>query len=780
MKNLYLLKLMQSFARPAMFVKSGGLELMLLISMLLNFSSQQLSAQNAGFNSSFPVFSVNGSDASYCMFSNTTCGANGALDGANLGTFIRGANTLRLRGAEHNVWKCGSADILGTFINYRVYPSGSPSGSFNERSIDFISGDGSFSNNNGCGGADQRWRDLQENIDLLGSLPSGNYTIEIYSRITTNLSFPGDRYLNNNNNSNNYRAYFTIADAGFNSSFAVFGINGTNSSYCMLNNTTCGTNGSLNGASLGSFVQNSGSLILKGAEHNVFKCFTANITATALNYRVYSAGNASGSYTRVGIDFITGDGSFSNSNGCGGADQRWRDVQENINLTTLTPGNYTIEVYSELTTNGGARFLSNSGANYKASFTISPAPVDCVVGAWGEWSAWSTEACGAEATRTRTRVVVTPASNGGTACPVLEETETRINAQTTEQVSATACDAYTWALNGQTYTNSGQYAFTIGCNTTLLNLTINRSTVIVSANAPIGVIYRAIEARWKGFNNTSGVNSALYLGNNNMGSGGINRVETGRNGLYIKPGETNVSFSYNKASNSLIATVGSRTVTYTSVSTKATGNMNILNFMHIFLRSGSGTNTGVAEFKDVVLNGQSLGSFVATAAASRDWTISNVDFSQGFTLTGKIKLDAGTYGSNESSKLDIWVGNNNSALPCVNESFITSVSQSPEQISLPSLKSAKNESESLATDLEVKLYNNPAIGSSPFRIQILSNDLVHPINVRIIDASGKPQETRQNLTHGSTIEFGRNYNKGLYIVEAVQSGRRTIAKVLKQ
>jgi hypothetical protein len=376
--------------------------------------------------------------------------------------------------------------------------------------------------------------------------------------------------------------------------------------------------------------------------------------------------------------------------------------------------------------------------------------------------------------------VVTPASNGGTACPVLEETETRINAQTTEQVSATACDAYTWALNGQTYTNSGQYTFTSGCNTTLLNLTINRSTVIVSANAPIGVIYRAIEARWKGFNNTSGVNSALYLGNNNMASGGINRVETGRNGLYIKPGETNVSFSYNKTSNSLIATVGSRTVTYTSVSTKATGNMNILNFMHIFLRSGSGTNTGVAEFKDVVLNGQSLGSFVAPAAAARDWTISNVDFSQGFTLTGKIKLDAGTYGSNESSKLDIWVGNNNSALPCVNESFITSVSQSPEQISLPSLKSAKNESESLATDLEVKLYNNPAIGSSPFRIQILSNDLVHPINVRIIDASGKPQETRQNLTHGSTIEFGRNYNKGLYIVEAVQSGRRTIAKVLKQ
>jgi hypothetical protein len=44
--------------------------------------------------------------------------------------------------------------------------------------------------------------------------------------------------------------------------------------------------------------------------------------------------------------------------------------------------------------------------------------VDCVV---SEWSAWST--C-SEGFRTRTRTVITPASGGGTACPVLTETET--------------------------------------------------------------------------------------------------------------------------------------------------------------------------------------------------------------------------------------------------------------------------------------------------------------------------------------------------------------------
>ena len=44
-------------------------------------------------------------------------------------------------------------------------------------------------------------------------------------------------------------------------------------------------------------------------------------------------------------------------------------------------------------------------------------PVNCVV---SDWSAWSTCTNG---TQTRTRTVITPASNGGTACPVLSETQ---------------------------------------------------------------------------------------------------------------------------------------------------------------------------------------------------------------------------------------------------------------------------------------------------------------------------------------------------------------------
>jgi hypothetical protein len=56
--------------------------------------------------------------------------------------------------------------------------------------------------------------------------------------------------------------------------------------------------------------------------------------------------------------------------------------------------------------------------------TPPPPPVDCVVSAWGPWSAWV--AIGAtQEQRTRTRTVLTQPANGGTACPPLTETETR-------------------------------------------------------------------------------------------------------------------------------------------------------------------------------------------------------------------------------------------------------------------------------------------------------------------------------------------------------------------
>ena len=55
------------------------------------------------------------------------------------------------------------------------------------------------------------------------------------------------------------------------------------------------------------------------------------------------------------------------------------------------------------------------------------------------------------------------------------------NSSTTSSTSITACDSYTWAANGVTYTSSGVYTFATtnasGCDSTAtLNLTINNNT----------------------------------------------------------------------------------------------------------------------------------------------------------------------------------------------------------------------------------------------------------------------------------------------------------------
>ena len=63
----------------------------------------------------------------------------------------------------------------------------------------------------------------------------------------------------------------------------------------------------------------------------------------------------------------------------------------------------------------------------------NPVAIDCVV---SEWSAWS-ECIGGYQTRTRT--VITPASNGGVSCPVLSETQACI-----------PCYSYTVSSDGQT------------------------------------------------------------------------------------------------------------------------------------------------------------------------------------------------------------------------------------------------------------------------------------------------------------------------------------------
>ncbi|REK07253.1 MAG: hypothetical protein DWQ39_01840, partial [Bacteroidetes bacterium] len=75
----------------------------------------------------------------------------------------------------------------------------------------------------------------------------------------------------------------------------------------------------------------------------------------------------------------------------------------------------------------------------------------------------------------------THVSTNAAGCPHTATLNLTINNSTSSTESATACDSYTWSVNGQTYTVSGTYTHVgtnaAGCpHTATLNLTINSST----------------------------------------------------------------------------------------------------------------------------------------------------------------------------------------------------------------------------------------------------------------------------------------------------------------
>jgi hypothetical protein len=157
--------------------------------------------------------------------------------------------------------------------------------------------------------------------------------------------------------------------AGFNSSFAVLSINGGSNAYYDLQAVT--GNPDFNGANLGNFTS-SNSLLLKGAEHNVYKCGGCDLTSTRIYYRVYITGSTPSGFSNLNIGFSSGGG-----NGCGGQDQQWVNTGYATNiLSGLTPGKYTFEVYSDasVTCLGGTIYAGNLGANYKASFNYCGPP----------------------------------------------------------------------------------------------------------------------------------------------------------------------------------------------------------------------------------------------------------------------------------------------------------------------------------------------------------------------------------------------------------------------
>lgn len=170
-------------------------------------------------------------------------------------------------------------------------------------------------------------------------------------------------------------------NSGISETYALLSINGGADTYYDLQAASASPD--FNGAALGSFaINNPGhSLVLKGGQNSVYKCTGGNITAGGLYYRVYKTGSLPGPFSSLPLSL-----SFDATNGCGGKDQIWEEITASVNLlSSLTPGNYTLEIYStaayDNTAAGdgtGTWNANNSGNNYKATFTRLADPVNPV------------------------------------------------------------------------------------------------------------------------------------------------------------------------------------------------------------------------------------------------------------------------------------------------------------------------------------------------------------------------------------------------------------------
>jgi hypothetical protein len=156
---------------------------------------------------------------------------------------------------------------------------------------------------------------------------------------------------------------------GFNQTFAILNF-GSGNVYYNLQSTS--SNPTFEGVNLGNFCPGA-TFLFEGGQNQVWKCGGADIWENDIWYRIYSTSGSGGSFNQVGQFYQSGS-----SNGCGGADQTWEANASGINiLSGLAAGKYYLEVYSSANyqyCGSGTIYASNSGYNYRASFTVDTVP----------------------------------------------------------------------------------------------------------------------------------------------------------------------------------------------------------------------------------------------------------------------------------------------------------------------------------------------------------------------------------------------------------------------
>jgi gliding motility-associated-like protein len=134
----------------------------------------------------------------------------------------------------------------------------------------------------------------------------------------------------------------------------------------------------------GTYIQNSGALVLKGAEVKTFRGENSNVCIPKMYYRIIPQGATPGAFSDTLLNNIIDNCSgstFPTGGPCNVRDQKWQRNDMSLDLTTLPPGNYTFQVYYEISGSassssgcGDTIILNNGGNFYNSTFIIQVTP----------------------------------------------------------------------------------------------------------------------------------------------------------------------------------------------------------------------------------------------------------------------------------------------------------------------------------------------------------------------------------------------------------------------
>lgn len=158
-----------------------------------------------GSNGSFVIINANGGGNVYYHMTN---GANAAFDGAILGSFNPGlGNSLALNGGELQTFENGGDSVTSpASLFYRIYTTGSPTGSYTGISLNNLTFPGPA--------GDEKRDNISANVNVLSGLVNGNYTLEVFSSAAVDwngqIGGPAEDTIYASNGGNNYKANFTV------------------------------------------------------------------------------------------------------------------------------------------------------------------------------------------------------------------------------------------------------------------------------------------------------------------------------------------------------------------------------------------------------------------------------------------------------------------------------------------------------------------------------------------------------------------------------------------